>query len=354
MCLAQLRNRHSLIPTGLVRKNDGDTMLSFIDVFDPARYYPVCLSLVDALDNISMLRLCMTCRTMRSLYECVHARQWDINRPLARFVEDPYHLRHLMKRANAIISGHLALQFFYGEYFPETGMDIFAPYSAYMVDLVQYFVEIEGYSAKSSCPATWCCPDTFCSGCSSNKFKMKTFTQGDRVIRLAFIRTWTNPVKFILASFYGSAVMNFITYSKAYSVFPKATFVKRQMCILKRCGDLEERALLKYEGRGFTAVPMEIWKRKPASELREFVCARKIGDRHTWTIDLDNPWEHPDANRFECTRFSATFNLEHAMTVLDDVSPKQDHMSLLKAHARPSPLLFLSGSANSIEDRSHL
>ncbi|KMU88897.1 hypothetical protein CIHG_06699 [Coccidioides immitis H538.4] len=220
-------------------------MLSFIDVFDPARYYPVCLSLVDALDNISMLRL-------------------------SRFVEDPYRLRQLMKRANAIISGHLALQFFYGEYFPETGMDIFAPYSAYMVDLVQYFVEIEGYSAESSCPATWCCPDTFCSGCSSNKFKMKTFTQGDRVIRLAFIRTWTNPVKFILASFYGSAVMNFITYSKAYSVFPKATFVKRQMCILKRCGDLEERALLKYEGRGFTAVPMEIWKRKPASELREF------------------------------------------------------------------------------------
>lgn len=97
-----------------------------------------------------------------------------------------------------------------------------------------------------------------------------------------------HPVEAIVSGFYGSAVMNIITWNRAYSLFPRTTFLRREMCVFRHVDSREEGQLAKYEGRG--------WKECNLHPEGEILDARRVGDSRTWVIKLGESEEEDNAN----------------------------------------------------------
>lgn len=101
-----------------------------------------------------------------------------------------------------------------------------------------------------------------------------------------------------------TAVMNFISWDKAYAIFPVPTFVHRKTFLLRQDGD--KQGLRKYDKRGWKLQKLSILKdRVPSHTLQPL---RRVGDEFTWVIPfaISNVkdegmeiWEgHPDSIYF--------------------------------------------------------
>lgn len=82
----------------------------------------------------------------------------------------------------------------------------------------------------------------------------------------------------VLTRFYGTVVMNFLTWNKAYCVFPRTTFVRRGMWLTNPTELFwqEWMAVVKYEQRG--------WEELDSVEEAEKREGRRVGDSMTWVI----------------------------------------------------------------------
>lgn len=88
------------------------------------------------------------------------------------------------------------------------------------------------------------------------------------------------PVNRILLNFYGTAVVNIMTWCKIYSVYPYTTFVARQICSLRYFVTESERAAIeKYECRG--------WRYAKWQPYQELCTVRFMNDDRSWTFEFD-------------------------------------------------------------------
>ena len=88
--------------------------------------------------------------------------------------------------------------------------------------------------------------------------------------------------------------MNIITHSKAYSIYPRGTFINNESLVMNRYGwERQHRARLKWESRGWTMVrALEPWFDEEEWMLGE---TRRLGDDDCWVIELS-----PDDNEDGC------------------------------------------------------
>ncbi|KAG8790845.1 hypothetical protein FRC16_000692, partial [Serendipita sp. 398] len=81
--------------------------------------------------------------------------------------------------------------------------------------------------------------------------------------------------------------MNLITHDRAYSLFPRATFIKRTGITIETADQLgaASRAYEKYALRNFkiSLGPLSLNERDPLLVFGD----RWVGDSQTWTITLD-------------------------------------------------------------------
>ena len=90
-------------------------------------------------------------------------------------------------------------------------------------------------------------------------------------------------------------MLNFLTWSKAYAVFPLSTFIHRHGVAL---GDLDEffqSHAEKYRNRNYPI--SELRSQDPRRSTSELAEIRRLGDRLTWkipfdTTDIEPPWKH--------------------------------------------------------------
>jgi hypothetical protein len=75
----------------------------------------------------------------------IRAYLWDINEKLGRFFMNPQAFRTELGRADALISGSFALQFFARRSWPESDLDVYLRDGDGVDHLGQYLVEVEGY-----------------------------------------------------------------------------------------------------------------------------------------------------------------------------------------------------------------
>ena len=81
--------------------------------------------------------------------------------------------------------------------------------------------------------------------------------------------------------------MNLITHDKAYSLYPRPTFEERRSLVYRGNTPERERALKKYEGRGWTIVK-KITKEESQDRRSAFYAGlRYLGDRKCWTVPLN-------------------------------------------------------------------
>ncbi|KAG9690307.1 hypothetical protein KCU95_g9057, partial [Aureobasidium melanogenum] len=104
------------------------------------------------------------------------------------------------------------------------------------------------------------------------------------LVRLEIILTHQHPIHSTLST-YTTALVNVITDNHAYSIFPHATFTKRQT-YPTRIPDYFNGVILtqKYKDRGWQFIQRVPKKNRVTGELD--LGRRRIGDKHTWKMAL--------------------------------------------------------------------
>lgn len=116
-----------------------------VDLVDLLYRYPVWEAFCVFIDNITLVRLSRTCSALYKL----RRGEWNLNRLMSRFVENPKGFRDVMRQCGAVISGGLALQFFARKTWEESDMDVFVKDDE-CACICGYLVETEGYTLEHS------------------------------------------------------------------------------------------------------------------------------------------------------------------------------------------------------------
>lgn len=115
--------------------------------------YPIFDNICTHLNPNEILLLRATTKQLSPLFESLFKTQWNINRQLKRFIEDPITFRSKLARYNALISGSFALQFFERRFWKESDLDIYvngSDDSGSHDRLDEYLVNSEGYKLQAA------------------------------------------------------------------------------------------------------------------------------------------------------------------------------------------------------------
>ncbi|KAI1638414.1 hypothetical protein F4809DRAFT_599895 [Biscogniauxia mediterranea] len=277
------------------RRQDAPTLRTLFGI------YPIRERIVRCLDTRDALHLCETSWAMR---HDIKANEWDINVKLGRFVKDPVGFRSQLGRSDALISGSFALQFFERVVWPEADLDIMVQDGESLDGLAKLLIEKEGYEMVGE--RNFSEDDDEVLGYRTGDFPDMKKTQtymyrkkysiawkesNDTGRKVQLIATYGPPVQAILRGYYTTALVNFISWNKAYSIFPRSTFLSHETVPLKVMDEYFGTLHSKYSRRG--------WRMRTESVMVEGLSLpdplgslakkgnRRVGDRDTWIIKLD-------------------------------------------------------------------
>jgi len=98
---------------------------------------------------------------------------------------------------------------------------------------------------------------------------------------------------------YDTAACSLITWNKAYSVFPFATFVQRKLYMLRSLDEIFTSHLRTYRRHGWKLENIVRPLGDPDTDIEGYApilptcmtANRRLGDRHCWTVPLGSPVE---------------------------------------------------------------
>ena len=120
-----------------------------LDVLNLAADYPTGATICRLLPIGDLISLTRTCRRLSSLYRDLLPSQWNIDKLLSRFLDNPRTFRDLMAKHDVLISGSLALQFFQRFAWSDSDMDVYLTAEG-VGALEEYLCTMEGYKFKAS------------------------------------------------------------------------------------------------------------------------------------------------------------------------------------------------------------
>ncbi|KAF8315107.1 hypothetical protein F5887DRAFT_891585 [Amanita rubescens] len=229
-----------------------------------------------------------TSKRLRDLKEEYSRSVFNLTRVLMPFLSvenDVQEFVKTMKGTNAIISGSTALQFFDRTYYQYADLDLYFEakhLEVWKTQLIAFgyrFVPKIGNQALDVLENIYEYP-SFQQIEALESFKHRST---GKVVQL--MATKSSPLRAIL-DFHSTCVMNVITHTRAYSLYPVSTFIQHETMV---CGPINKKALTaleKYKKRGWHAVH--------AIRTENFQCAadelkmrtRWLGDSRCWKINL--------------------------------------------------------------------
>jgi hypothetical protein len=131
------------------------------------------------------------------------------------------------------------------------------------------------------------------------------------------------PIWSILMGFHSTVVVNVISWNKAYSIFPDATFLERETFVLLPLDDSSKKAIVKYGERGWKNWTSSENQRPDEKELPRSLAPkptdqfRRVGDTKTWIVDLN----------IDSVGIPSTpdYVLEHACFITEELSWQASH-----------------------------
>ncbi|KAI4717418.1 hypothetical protein E4T48_06411 [Aureobasidium sp. EXF-10727] len=237
------------------------------------------------LDIKAVIAISRTCKRLSSFYSSMLPCRWNINRRLARFVDDPKEFRSRLGQADALISGTFALLFFAQLYWLDSGMDIYVRQGSKADNLIRYIGADKSYKFEYS--YGW-----------SDDDQHRTLTKKVLIFReigppgspqIRFHLTRTSPLHSILTDCaFSTAHVNFITWNKAYCMFPNVTFLDRRMYFLHNPDEAMGQILSKYSAHGWrTSNWVDYDQAKGCNKAGIREKSRRVGDSSTWVIPLN-------------------------------------------------------------------
>ncbi|KAK5631805.1 hypothetical protein RRF57_007519 [Xylaria bambusicola] len=258
--------------------------------------YPIRSCIFRYLDTKSILSLCRTSSAFRG---DIYSYLWDINKKLERFFRNPTAFRTALGRADGLIGGSFALQFFANRFWPESDLDINLRDGEGVEILGNYLIEVEGYEMVRNQDIEI---DYEHFARLNNIKKIITFTKyrdnsngSSPELKVQLVATENHPIAAILGTYYTSCIVNFISWNKAYCIFPRATLLYGETVPLIEPCDYDVALHNKYSKRGWRlrTRPVDLklgsGKRPPRDIYPLGACLdkdRRIGGSDTWTMKL--------------------------------------------------------------------
>ncbi|KAG8772222.1 hypothetical protein FRB91_003552 [Serendipita sp. 411] len=268
------------------------------------------------LSVAEILSLSKVCKATYRAVKAWYPSAYNINNHFKTFLgtlKNVLAFRGLQAITGTIVSGSQALQFFDRTYYPGSDLDVYVP-CRHASAIGEFFLSI-GYLFK---PTSLQSASAFGSDCKRHLDDLSSRTPNGTVpgqeiqeynwrfvegvinftkevilgdeetlkVQLIAVEPQSSPLTCVL-HFHSSLVMNLIAHDRAYSLFPRATFIKRTGVTFGNSGRLESvtKAYNKYMMRNFkiSRDPLPPSSRNPLLVYGD----RWIGDRQSWTIALD-------------------------------------------------------------------
>ncbi|KAJ3531130.1 hypothetical protein NM208_g9020 [Fusarium decemcellulare] len=197
------------------------------------------------------------------------------------FVNDPAMFRSQLGHYGALISGSFALGFFRLTYKEVQRLDVFLEDGSGADEFASYLQETEKYQSDSQEVET--------------TPRRRIYSRVLRPnMKLCMIRTTGPPTQDILTSPSTTAYVNFITWNKAFSIFPRQTLIEHRFYPLKPLGNDFGVELNELASQGWTARDI-LWPDYAEDKLSGLVGVRRVGDGLSMVIPLDTnsvspPW----------------------------------------------------------------
>ncbi|KAJ7357998.1 hypothetical protein DFH08DRAFT_847675 [Mycena albidolilacea] len=261
----------------------------------------ICWQIFDKMSPLDRIRLSRVSRSWRAAFEPYHLHL--LSKFLLRYFSSPAEFRALQKRTGMVISGSAAIQVLVNKFWEESDLDLYVEHKN--VVPVAAFVLSQGYDFQPSeiqikradgvspsfQKASELVMDYDFTGIAA--MAVYTFAQGTRKVQVISTRC---PVLRLILMFHSTVVMNLITHSTIYALYPHASFQSHlNLHLTSRIGDQDKKymARMKYEERGWRDVPAlypyELLHTPYRGVAKRAFClgARWLGDNLTLSIQLD-------------------------------------------------------------------
>jgi hypothetical protein len=259
-------------------------MVSLVDLLS-AHYAPIQQCMFSYLGVPEVLALTKACRALACVQQRFKETSYDVNLCLQPFFTHPHEFRSLQAQCDALIVGDFARRFFTRRTSELLEMKIVIEVKH--VHILTTYLSRADFAIEST-------NEDLLKG----QVYVKHCTDGKKR-RFKVQYTDTSTIIETLVSAGTTACQNFITWNKAYALFPYTTFMRQEAYLIELSErmDLEYAAMTEQEGiRIKSSSWMEI---NPMAQSQRLTRNRRIGDRHTWMIDLDTadltPSTTPDA-----------------------------------------------------------
>ncbi|KAH7180276.1 hypothetical protein DER46DRAFT_693395 [Fusarium sp. MPI-SDFR-AT-0072] len=195
-----------------------------------------------------------------------------INAALKTFVIDTTMFRSQLGHYNAIISGPFALNFFQLSSNKVSKLDVFIKEGADADQFTEYLQRTEEYKNDSEVETI---P------------RRRIYSRLSRPnIQIRVTRTTGLPIETILTSSSTTAIVNVITWNKAYCIFPHQTLIKHEFYPLRPLDDDFGSELSELSLHGWTTRDI-IWPDHVRQKFQNFLPVRRVGDSSSLVIALD-------------------------------------------------------------------
>lgn len=192
-------------------------------------------SILSHLGIADVYSLHATCRSLRWLVDYMTSSSLlDINKQLTPFAKDPVQFRYELGKHDALIAGDFVRNFFEFGRWDDDSLLIYIEQGSKCEGFTKYLCDIEGYHAES--------------GQGYQNF----YRENSRGRYISVMSAAYPPVVEILNKSLTTAGANFISWNKAYSLFPIPTIKLHKLYPLKQLDNTFGRLLRRYATRGWT------------------------------------------------------------------------------------------------------
>ncbi|KAL1750361.1 hypothetical protein FB107DRAFT_224034, partial [Schizophyllum commune] len=253
------------------------------------------IALCSCFDTADLVSYGQVCRDARRAVKAYSAQAYQLRRTLVNFMgeDDVLTLRKVMRSTGTLISGSVALHYFNRTPVGHSGLDLYIEGGTAM-ELVSFVLTL-GYVYM---------PRMYQNHDLRTAVKHATYRYAVRDLaihdlpaildKISFDRDGTKIHVMIadlsaldaIMDFHSTPVMNFISYRSAYSLYPFHTFV--QMFGILLIETIAHNHVDKYRNLGWR-IQRSVTQAEYAKIGQELKAPlRYVGDKHTWTIDLDD------------------------------------------------------------------